>query len=275
MPTAGWDDLYTFANWYTQPNGGGTQFTASTVITSSITVYAKWQCTVTYVANGASGTPPASQTVNAGSSVTLPTPSGLSWTDHTFSGWNTNAEGTGDSYNAYVTYTPAGNVTLYAQWTVAQCIVTFNAGSGRFNEEEAPHTTETRTVDKGSSVGSANMPPEPTRPGHTFAGWFELNGAELSIPFDEDAAVDHSKTVYAKWTIDSYIVTFHLYDESMSFIMPRDHGESFGTTLPIDTSGLSEGKTFQGWYTAPNGGGSQLSETTTITEDMEVWAYWI
>jgi uncharacterized repeat protein (TIGR02543 family) len=33
---------YTFGGWYTQQNGGGSQFTADTTVTSNITVYAKW-----------------------------------------------------------------------------------------------------------------------------------------------------------------------------------------------------------------------------------------
>ncbi len=33
---------YVFAGWYTAVNGGGTQFTATTVVNANITVYAKW-----------------------------------------------------------------------------------------------------------------------------------------------------------------------------------------------------------------------------------------
>lgn len=33
---------YTFGGWYTAKNGGGTEFTASTVVTGNIIVYAKW-----------------------------------------------------------------------------------------------------------------------------------------------------------------------------------------------------------------------------------------
>jgi len=33
---------YTFGGWYTATNGGGTQFTTSTIVNSTLTVYAKW-----------------------------------------------------------------------------------------------------------------------------------------------------------------------------------------------------------------------------------------
>ena len=34
---------YGFCGWWTEPNGGGTEFTATTTVTGNITVYAKWQ----------------------------------------------------------------------------------------------------------------------------------------------------------------------------------------------------------------------------------------
>jgi uncharacterized repeat protein (TIGR02543 family) len=42
LPAAPAKGGYTFGGWYTVKNGGGTEFTASTVITADITVYAKW-----------------------------------------------------------------------------------------------------------------------------------------------------------------------------------------------------------------------------------------
>jgi len=86
----------------------------------SVTTY-----TVTFDANGGDGTAPGVQTVNAGSSITLPNESGLTRSGYTFDGWNTNNNyGTGDDYNAGSSYTPAGNVTMYAKWIVAPPSVT-------------------------------------------------------------------------------------------------------------------------------------------------------
>jgi len=68
--------------------------------------------TVTFNANGGSGTPPVAQT----GPITLPSGSGLSKTGYIFGGWNTMADGTGTNYNAGTNYTPSGNVTLYANW---------------------------------------------------------------------------------------------------------------------------------------------------------------
>jgi uncharacterized repeat protein (TIGR02543 family) len=40
----------------------------------------------------------------------------LTRTGYTFGGWNTNANGTGTNYSAGVSYTPTGDITLYAKW---------------------------------------------------------------------------------------------------------------------------------------------------------------
>jgi uncharacterized repeat protein (TIGR02543 family) len=42
LPTAPVKTGYVFGGWYTAVNGGGTAFTASTTVTASLTVYAKW-----------------------------------------------------------------------------------------------------------------------------------------------------------------------------------------------------------------------------------------
>jgi uncharacterized repeat protein (TIGR02543 family) len=72
--------------------------------------------TVSFNANGGSGTAPGAQTVNAGSSITLPSGNNLSRSGFTFGGWNTNAAGTGTNYAAGSSFTPTGNITLFASW---------------------------------------------------------------------------------------------------------------------------------------------------------------
>jgi autotransporter-associated beta strand protein len=76
---------------------------------------------VSYDANGAeSGTAPDMQTKLDGVDLTLATNSGnLAKTNFMFSGWNTDADGTGTDYAAGGTYTANAALTLYAKWTEA------------------------------------------------------------------------------------------------------------------------------------------------------------
>lgn len=114
---------YTFTGWNTKQDGTGTSYPAgsSYTVSANITLYATWQqvvnYTITFNLNGGSGTlNPA--TVLAGSSTVLPTSSASTFyfTNYNFVGWNTAANGSGTNYPAGSSYTPTGDVTLYAQW---------------------------------------------------------------------------------------------------------------------------------------------------------------
>ena len=116
----------TFNGWNTDASGTGTAYNGgdSFTVNGNVTLYAQWTSgsgggttyTITYDANGGQGTV-SSQTAAAGASVTLAGGGGLSSTGKTFSGWNTDASGTGTAYNGGDSFTVNGNVTLYAQWT--------------------------------------------------------------------------------------------------------------------------------------------------------------
>ena len=106
--------------------------------------------TVTFNANNGTGTVPAIQTVNAGSSITLPNEGGLTRTGHTFGGWNTNASGTGTNYSAGSSYTVTDNITLFARWLpvgTTTFIVTFNANGATNGIAPAA-----MTANSGSSI---------------------------------------------------------------------------------------------------------------------------
>ncbi len=82
--------------------------------------------TVSFSANGGSGSV-SSQTVNSGTSITLPSASGLTYTGYTFVNWNTASNGSGTSYSVGSSYTVTSNVTLYAIWQVAGPTAVFTA----------------------------------------------------------------------------------------------------------------------------------------------------
>jgi hypothetical protein len=118
----------TFDGWNTAANGSGTNYAsgASFTLTTNTTLYAKWrsaiQYTVTYYANGATGAVPTAQTVDPGTSINLPGAGSLTWSGKTFTGWNTNAGGTGTSYDEGASYTVNANSSFYAQWSTAPAV---------------------------------------------------------------------------------------------------------------------------------------------------------
>ena len=164
---------YTFKDWNTKADGTGTTyasggtFAANTVNT---TLYARWNHTVSYNANGGSGAPSA-QTALKTSAITLssttPTLSGYSFKD-----WTTGSDGTGTAYAAGGSY-PANTVgtTLYARWNRT---VTYNANGGT-NAPSAQTALKTSAITLTSST--------PTRSGYRFKNW--------------NTAADESGTTYA------------------------------------------------------------------------------
>ncbi|MBR0088455.1 MAG: InlB B-repeat-containing protein, partial [Clostridia bacterium] len=82
--------------------------------------------TVNYDANGGSCGQTVGYATNNSTSVTLPTPSR---SGYIFVGWYTAASGGTKAGGAGASYTPSGNITLYAQWG-RPCTVSFNANGG-------------------------------------------------------------------------------------------------------------------------------------------------
>lgn len=74
--------------------------------------------TVTFDANGATGTPPAPQEAGSGTDTELPDGTGLTPpTGKIFLGWSTTADYSGDFHRPGARFTPTANATLYAVWS--------------------------------------------------------------------------------------------------------------------------------------------------------------
>ena len=116
LPTPTRSD-YTFNGWFTTKTGS-TAVTESREYSANTTIYAQWirTYTVTFNANGGSGSAPSAQTVNSGSSITLPSQGSLTRTGYRFVGWNSESSGGGRNYPANFTFTPERTFTLYAIW---------------------------------------------------------------------------------------------------------------------------------------------------------------
>lgn len=155
----------------------------------TISVSAKTSYTVTYDANGGSGAP-SKQTKWYDTSITLssekPTRTG-----YTFSGWNTNASGTGTSYSSGATYSSNASVTLYAVWTAKTYTVKFDANGG----SGAP-SNQTKTHGVSLTLSST----KPTRTNYTFKGWgTSASSTTVSYAAGASYTKDAAITLYAVW----------------------------------------------------------------------------
>ena len=183
-----------------------------------------------------------------------------------FNGWNMEKDGSGKSYRdgAQIQYEPENEgetITLYADWSPAPVIISFNANGGMVAKSQ-------KTVEFGETCG---VLPTARRDGYDFLGWFtrRTGGTQYSSGTEVDS--DSDITLYAHWKERNYTVTFNTnggnaVPNGVRTIMA---GKSLGT-LP---TAKKDKATFAGWYTSPTGG-SRVSASFKVNKDCTFYAHW-
>jgi uncharacterized repeat protein (TIGR02543 family) len=263
---------YTFAGWWTAVNGGGTQVASSTTvtITAAQTLYAKWTVnavsTVTFDAQGGTTPVPLSMTVTNG--LTYGTLATTTRSGYTFGGWYTAVNGGGTEVTSGTAVTITAAQTLYAKWTVsAVSTVTFDAQGGT-----APVPAST-TVTNGLTYGTLATT---TRAGYTFAGWWTgTGGTGTQVTSGTTVTITAAQTLYAKWTVNA-ISTVTFDAQGGTAASPSTTTVTNGLTYGELATTTRAGYTFAGWWTAVNGGGTQVASgtTVTITAAQTLYAKW-
>lgn len=208
---------YTFDGWY----NGETKVTEITTGTyGNMTLVAKWTAdlyTISYdLADGVNSPEnPTSYTIESGL-ITLKDPTRVGYT---FVGWYN-----GEQLVTTIDSNTLENISLTAKWTINSYKLTFDV-DGNLTE---------KTFKYGESVTAIE---NPTKVGHTFAGWSE------ELPETMPA---NDITVEAKWAINSYDITYDLAGGVNNSENPTTYTiESGLITLKNPTR---EGYTFLGWY---------------------------
>ncbi len=221
--------------------------------------------TVTFDSQGATtAANPSSITVTWPATTVGTLPAAPAKTGFTFGGWYTSPNGGGSPFTAATTVT--ANITVYAYWANYLYTVKFDSQGATV----AANPSNIIVTSPATTVGT--LPSPPTKTGYNFGGWYTSpNGGGKA--FLVGTAVTANITVYAYWSINPvYTVT---YDSQ--------GGTAVGTqfvTLPATTVGTlpaaptKTGFIFGGWYTAPGGGGSPFTATTTVAANITVYAYW-
>ena len=260
---------YIFGGWSNNVAGTGTIYQPGNSYTSAVTIitlYAIWTSTVTYNINGGTGTIPDAQTVNADSSITLPSGSGLSRTGYTFSGWNTNVSGTGTNYSAGSSYMPTGDITLYAKWDVIYT-VTYDINEG---------TGTTPTAQTVTAEDSVTLPTESgfSRTGYTFGGW-NINTSGTGTNYNAGFLYTPSGniTLYAKWDRITYNVTYNINSGNGTIPATQTVNAGDSLTLPTGNGFSRTGYTFGGWNTHSDGTGINNSAGSSYTPSGSITLY--
>ncbi|WP_407269434.1 InlB B-repeat-containing protein [Radiobacillus sp. PE A8.2] len=207
---------YTFDGWYSD-EALTSAFDFSSQIQADTTLYAKWNInTFTVTFNDFDSTILKKEEVEynqAATAPTIPTREG-----YTFTEWD-------KAFNNILS-----NLDVYAKYSINEYTVTFDSNGG--TEIDSKKVTYDTTVSE---------PTEPTRTGYTFEGWH--SDAELETAYAFDTKIKDDTTLYAKWTINTFEVTFKDYDGDTLTTDTVDYGSS--ATAPSNPT--RTGYTFNGW----------------------------
>ena len=159
-------------------------------------------------------------------------------------------------------YTPTGNITLYAQWTLINYTVSFNGEGGTGSLSPLTYNI----------VGGALTLPTTTRLGYTFNGWFTQ--ASGGSPVTSSFTPTSSTQLYAQWTANTYVVTYDPQGGSLSSTSVTYSGASGPIQLALPTQ---DGYTFEGWYDMASGGNliGNAGEHYTPVADITLYAEWV
>lgn len=114
------------------------------------------------------------------------------------------------------------------------------------------------------------QPTNPTRTGYTFAGWYQDKAC--NTPFDFSINMPGKDiTAYAKWTANTYTLSFSTTTGSAPASRTIAYGEKYGELPVLSDSVMS----FKGWYTEASGGTQVTADTVfTSTANQTLYAHW-
>jgi uncharacterized repeat protein (TIGR02543 family) len=241
---------FTFAGWYTDNTTFQKAYDFNTAVSVSTTLYAKWACTVSFASNG--GSDVASAVVDANTTVSEPAPAPTK-TGYTLAGWYSDSTlSTAYNFSSPVTK----NLTLYAKWTANKYTVTFNSNGGS--------AVDAKTVDYDTAV---TAPAAPTKTGHTFASW--CSDSALATVYDFNTKVTEDITLYAKWTVNQYTVTY----DSNGGSAVASQSVDYDTAAALPSAPTKAYYNFGGWYTD-----QALTQSydfaTPVTKNITLYAKW-
>jgi uncharacterized repeat protein (TIGR02543 family) len=259
---------YSFGGWNTSQSGTGSNYGVNVSYTAmdNITLYARWYSTVTFDANGGSGS--ASREVNAGFSIIIPSGAALSITrtGYSVNGWKPDPSDTA-IYRVGDSYTPTGHVTLYANW-YPNYTVTFDGNRAAGSAPAAQTVSAGSSITLPSGGGFVN-------PGKTFSGW-NTNTYGTGTNYDAGSLYTPTGnvTLYARW---QYKITFDTNGAIGSVPPAQMVPVGSSITLPSEFGLTRTGYTFGGWNTSSSGSGTNYmaGSSYTPTGNSVLYARWV
>ena len=201
--------------------------------------------------------------VSGDQAITLPGADAVTRNGYTFDGWYENEDLSGQACTVIASGS-TGPKTFYAKWTAKTYRVTLETNGG---------TIVGSGLTEYTCGQGAELPTNVEKSGYTFAGWYENDRFEGSAVTAISDTEYGDKTYYAKWTANTYSITFNTNGGTIKGNYVTGYSYGKGAELPTDVE--KSGYTFAGWY-----GNEQLtgSAATAISNteygDKTYYAKW-
>ncbi len=223
---------YTFDGWYAN-EALTTKFDFSKLPTQSMTLYAKWipvEYKITYILDNGKNDKKNPETYNVEDAFTFEP---ATKTGYTFNGWYTDAAFTSALVEG-ITLGSHGEITLYANFSINKYTISFESNDG----------TDVEPI-KQNYATSVSAPEDPAKTGYKFVGWYSNSALTNKYTFTTIPA--ENITLYAKWELVSYKITYNLDGGTNASQNPKTYTITTATITLLAPS--KTGYTFGGWYT--------------------------
>ena len=221
---------------------------------------AETKYTLTYDANGGTGTAPAAGSYAENEIFTVRAGSGLSRDEYVFDGW---LDGTAKVPVGSEFRMPAHDVTLKADWKQITYTVTYSLGDHAAADATVPTQDP---VAKNTEITLPEAPAAETK--WDFDGWYAG-----SVKLTDQYTVTGDVTITAHWKQNRYTVTYSLGDHAAegATAPARDYvAKDTAIALPKAPAAEAEWE-FDGWYVDS----AKLTDTTYFVEgNVTITAHW-
>jgi uncharacterized repeat protein (TIGR02543 family) len=243
-----------FVNWYDNEDLSEPHYDFNTPVTDDITLYAEWSENPYTVIFMDGETELSRQLVGKNGTASRPDPTKEGYT---FDDWYSNSGLTTlFSFNTPITE----NTSVYAKFNINSYTVIFMDGGTVLNGL-------TKTVAYGSTV---DRPSNPTKDDFDFINWYSNSG--LTTPFSFSTPITDNTSVYAKFNIKTYTVTFMDGDTVLAGLTRNNVPHGSTVNRPPDPT--KSGYDFVNWYSNP-----QLTAVygfaTPVSGGITLYAGWI
>lgn len=263
---------YQLVGWFTDEEFTSQWNFETDVVSSNITLYAKWQAItfdVTFDYNGGTLNGQNSLVVAVIQNGLVEKPNSSNeptLSKHRLIGWFVNlSDEQPFDFNTPIT----GALTLHAKWEKVVFTVTFNYNGGIFNGE----SQKVVEVNKGDKL--LKLANDPVKKDCKLVGWYK--DLALLEPWDfENDVVTSDITIFAKWESNVVYVTLDyqggIFNGNGSRVLKLEKGAELSAPTEGATTLLKSGYKFAYWYLTDNQ--VPLEFPLNVYEDITINAYW-